>query len=558
MNIEQIRTELFLGRRIFDIPLRVTFYSRVSTGEEKQLDSLAHQSAYFESKIRQCQSWTFVPGYIDEGITGTRADKRPQFQKMICDAKAGAFDLILTKEVSRFARDIVDCVQTVRNLLRCEVGVMFEDINLNTMDKDAEFRLSVMAIVAQEESRKISERVKFGYRQTMKNGKRHGAAPPIGYRFNNENNGDSVDERRAKLVRYVFETYAKGELGTRRIADELAKRGFFNDAGNPYHPSTIERMIRNPVYMGYIVNGKTRKPSYREDKKIAAPREQWQLHYDPVRVPPLVSAQLWERANHVLAQRSRRMKGIDCTGKDAAGLGKYAYSGRIVCGEHGCTFHRCVSRWMAGNAPKQAEYWRCSLHKKYGQKRCCAPVLYKRDLDAVMRKLFSPLIPQLKDICTELSRALCFAQKQKSAIPEAEKRMAALQRRKNKLLDGWINGVVSDDDYQHACEQLQAQIRETQNLIAQSRTASAAQDTSSQNDSVFQQAMRNANLESEQMLDELVRCFVDKIVVKSKETLHDQASYLLEIWLKDTPSPVSFDLALCERTHLNPGRHTAP
>lgn len=188
-TIDEIRAELFCGKRIYDIPLHVTFYGRVSTDKDKQLDSLAHQAAYFENKIKDCPKWAYVPGYIDEGITSTRADKRPQFMRMVRDAKAGLFDLILTKEVSRFARDIVDCVQTVRDLLQYEVGVLIEDINLNTMEKDAEFRLSIMAIVAQEESRKTSERVKFGYRQTMKQGKRHGAAPPIGYRFREDNNG---------------------------------------------------------------------------------------------------------------------------------------------------------------------------------------------------------------------------------------------------------------------------------------------------------------------------------------------------------------------------------
>ena len=105
-NIEEIRTALFCGKRIYDIPLRVTFYGRVSTDEDKQLNSLEHQIAYFESKIKSCEKWEYVPGYIDEGITGTRADKRPQFLKMVRDAKAGAFDLILTKEVSRFARTV--------------------------------------------------------------------------------------------------------------------------------------------------------------------------------------------------------------------------------------------------------------------------------------------------------------------------------------------------------------------------------------------------------------------------------------------------------------------
>lgn len=562
-NIEEIRTALFCGKRIYDIPLRVTFYGRVSTDEDKQLNSLEHQIAYFESKIKSCEKWEYVPGYIDEGITGTRADKRPQFLKMVRDAKAGAFDLILTKEVSRFARDIVDCVQTVRELLRYDVGVLIEDINLNTMDKDAEFRLSIMAIVAQEESRKTSERVKFGYRQTMKEGKRHGATPPIGYRFNNENNGYHVDEQKSKLVRFVFEEYAKGELGTRRISELLVQKGFLNDAGNPYNPSTIERMIRNPVYLGYIVNGKTYKPHYREDKHIAIPRDKWQLYYDPVRVPPLVSEEVWEKANYVLRERSKRLDGVDCSGKDATGLGKYAYSNRIVCGDHGCGYHRSASRWTVDGVQKRVEYWRCCLYKKYGRKQCEAPILYKRDLDEIMRKLFSTLIPLLKDACGSLHGALAQAleEKQGEDIPELERQIVVLEQKKKKLLDGWMNNVVSDSDYQDMRKRLERQIEKLNERKSQSEKASVEPNVSAASFTIMQKAISNTNLDSEEMLDELVRCFVYKIVVKRKEDAEvsgKKVPYMLEIWLQNAQTPANFDLAQCARTHPNPGRHTVP
>lgn len=531
ITVDEIRAALLYGKRIVDLPLRVTFYGRVSTDEDRQLDSLSHQSAYFESKIKDCPNWTYVPGYLDEGITGTRMDLRPQFLNMVRDAKAGRFDLILTKEVSRFARDIVDCVQTVRALLKYEVGVLFEDINLNTMEADAEFRLSIMAIVAQEESRKTSERVKFGYRQTMKQGKRHGSAPPIGYLFREDNNGYSVDESKRGAVEYVFSEYAKGEKGFRTLSRELAERGFYSAAGKPYHCTTLGRMIRSPVYRGYIVNGKSHKPSYREDRKVQNPRAEWQLHYDPERVPPLVSEAVWEAANRVLDARGSRMDGIDCSSLDAFGNGRYAYSARILCAEHNCGYHRGVSRWTVGGEARRRELWRCSMYKQYGRKGCDAPVLHKDELDGIMRALFSPLIPLLNALLDPLSETL------KGRVPSrpSERELCALAQRKQKLLDGWLRGVLSDADYRTATERIEAQLAERRR---QTSDRTDAPDASA----ILRQASENAELESPEILDALVRRLIERIVIR-----RTPSACQMEITLYASERPIVLDLSLCLR-----------
>lgn len=548
-KLEEIRAELLLGKRIYDIPLRVTFYGRVSTDEEKQLDSLEHQAAYFESKIKDCRRWTYVPGYIDEGITGTRADKRPQFLKMVRDAKAGLFDLILTKEVSRFARDIVDCVQTVRDLLKYDVGVLIEDINLNTMEQDAEFRLSIMAIVAQEESRKTSERVKFGYRQTMKQGKRHGSAPPIGYLFREDNNGYSVDESKRSAVEYVFSEYAKGEKGLRTLSNDLAAKGICGNTGKPFPSSTLQRMIKNPVYLGYIVNGKTYKPSYREDRKIRNPRENWQLHYDPERVPPLVSEALWNAANRILEARGSRMTGIDCSPKDAYGNGRYAYSARILCADHNCWYHRAVSRWTADGNEHRREFWRCSMYKKFGRKGCSAPVLHRDELDEIMRELFSALIPLLKESCIPLSEALhaMLDGHDRSDVSALEKERRALEQKKNKLLDGWLNGVLSDADYRLASKKVTERLSDLTQKTEYEQKKDYS-DSAAQVIKIMQQTLINADLQSPEILDALVRRFVDRIVVRraeSDETADRNFAYQMEIWLYDSDRPVHHFSSLC-------------
>lgn len=562
-TIDEIRAELFYGKRIYDIPLRVTYYGRVSTDEDRQLDSLEHQSSYFESKIKDCPKWEYVPGYIDEGITGTRADKRPQFMKMVRDAKAGLFDLILTKEVSRFARDIVDCVQTVRDLLKYEVGVLIEDINLNTVEKDAEFRLSIMAIVAQEESRKTSERVKFGYRQTMKQGKRHGATPPIGYLFREDNNGYWIDQSKHGLVEYVFTEYAKGEKGMRTLSRDLAAMGFLGNTGKPFNPSTLERMIRNPVYKGYIVNGKTYKPSYREDRKIGKPREDWQLHYDPERVPPLVTDELWSAANRIIRERGSRMDGIDCSSTDAYGNGRYAYSSRILCADHDCGYHRAISRWRVKGVEHRREIWRCSMYKKYGRKECDAPLLRKDDLDDIMRQLFSTLIPLLKDSCIPLSQALHEVWDRQDRFDpfDLEEEKSILEQKKKKLLDGWMNNIISDADYQAANRKVTAQLVDLQKRIIEYERREDRSDNSLQIMKIMQQAFCNADLQSPEILDELVRRFIEKIVIQRAESNGNNSqkpAYNMEIWLYEAKNPVFFDLSLCMRTRPNPDRRTAP
>ena len=170
MDIRKIRAELRMGRPIYDLPLRVTFYARVSTDQDEQLNSLENQVQYYTELIRSKKNWTFVPGYIDEGISGTSTKKRDEFNRMIRDAKAGLFDFIITKEISRFSRSTLDSIKYTQELLEHNVGVFFQNDNINTLDTDSEFRLVIMAGVAQDEVRKLSERLKFGFRQAIKNG----------------------------------------------------------------------------------------------------------------------------------------------------------------------------------------------------------------------------------------------------------------------------------------------------------------------------------------------------------------------------------------------------
>ena len=159
MDIHTIRMEL-RTKSIYDLPLRVTYYARVSSESDEQLNSLGNQVSYYEDLIRRNFPWTFVPGYIDEGLSGISTKKRENFNRMIEDAAEGQFDLVITKEISRFARNTLDSIRYTRQLLSYGVGVFFQNDNINTFDEDAELRLSIMSSIAQDELRKLSSREK--------------------------------------------------------------------------------------------------------------------------------------------------------------------------------------------------------------------------------------------------------------------------------------------------------------------------------------------------------------------------------------------------------------
>ena len=214
MDIHSIRQMLRM-KSIYDIPLRVTYYARVSSESDEQLNSLGNQIGYYEEFIRKNSAWTFVPGYIDEGLSGISTKRRENFNRMVDDAEAGKFDLVITKEISRFARNTLDSIQYTRQLLNAGVGVFFQNDNINTFDEDSELRLSIMSSIAQDELRKLSSRVKFGHQQAIKQNVVLGNSRIFGYI---KNDGRLViDEEQAVMVRELFELYATDEYSMKQL-----------------------------------------------------------------------------------------------------------------------------------------------------------------------------------------------------------------------------------------------------------------------------------------------------------------------------------------------------
>lgn len=225
-------------------PRKVVFYGRVSTEHEAQLSALENQMQWYEDVARRYPNWQVVDKYIDEGITGTQAKKRPAFMKMIADAEMEKYDLIVTREVCRFARNTVDTLTHTRALKTLDIKVFFVDDNIWTMDGDGELRLTIMATLAQEESRKVSERVKAGQKISRDNGVLYGNGNILGY-DRKAKESYKINPEQAKTVRLIFDMYEQG-YGSLVIAKTLKERGCLTASGTTNWKSNfITRIIRN-------------------------------------------------------------------------------------------------------------------------------------------------------------------------------------------------------------------------------------------------------------------------------------------------------------------------
>ena len=279
---------------------KVAIYGRVSTEHEAQLSALENQLQWYDDQVKYHPNWTVCERYIDEGITGTQAKKRPAFLRMIEDARNGKFDLIVTREVCRFARNVVDTLVVTRELKGIGVEVFFIDDNIWTMDGDGELRLSLMATLAQEESRKTSERVKAGQKISRDNGVLYGNGNILGY----DRVGDTyiINEEQAETVRIIFDLYLQG-YGSMRIAKMLTEKKRKTASGIvKWNVSNIMRAIKNATYTGTKCYNKSRSNNFLEQKRINN-LDMSTYEYVEGDFPAIVSQEVWDKAQKIRESR---------------------------------------------------------------------------------------------------------------------------------------------------------------------------------------------------------------------------------------------------------------
>ena len=517
MDVRRLDEMQAQGRSIFDTELAVAYYARVSTDKDEQINSLGNQKRYFEDYIAANPRWTFAGGYVDEGISGTSVEGREQFLKMIEDAKRGRFDLIVTKEISRFARNTLDSLRYTRELLRCGVGVYFQNDNINTFDKDAELRLTIMSSIAQD-----------GFKRAQENSVLLGQNNLFGY--NKVDGRLEIVEPEAAVVREVFERYAAGELGLRAIANDLDSRGIRGRQGKPLTYSTLYGMIRNPKYKGCYAGRRYASRDYRDKRSYRLSADKWLVHKDD-RVPAIVPEALWEQANHLLASRGKTMKA-----HAQASQNRYAYSGKLICAKHSTTFHRHVYK---SKSRGEAECWNCRLYREKGKTGGCnSPTVYSRELDRILERVFEQITDERSAAVQEYIdnlRAFAAQQDNAPALAQVEQEIETVTRRKDKLLDLALAGALSNDEFKQRNEACNEQLA----ALEQQRTELQNADKTLEERIRRVENLRRTIEERWQMScgfsREMSKALVDHIVVDSDES---KTRISLDIFLTTGAEPI--------------------
>ena len=548
MDIRRIRGEMRMGRSIFDLPLRVTFYARVSTDQDEQLNSLENQVQYYTELIKSKKNWTFVPGYIDEGISGTSTRKRDDFNRMIRDAKAGLFDFIITKEISRFSRSTLDSIKYTQELLEHNVGVFFQNDNINTLDTDSEFRLVIMAGVAQDEVRKLSERLKFGFRQAIKNG--HVLGNDKLYGYDKKDCVLTINEEEAKIVRIIFDLYANHRYGTRKISQELLKMGYTSREGNAFNVLTIRHMLENPKYKGWYCGNKTQNIDYRTKKKAFLDESEWVMYPDPD-IPAIVSEELWDRANALYKERRNEMM---THSSGASYHNRYPYSTKIICEEHGTTFHRQVLTSAKGSK----EVWLCKVYRQQGKAACSAPQIRSSELDQIMAEIFTQMVKDKNAIIDSLVSVIANVPKEVDygrLLTHVEGEIAATKQKKDRLLDLHIAGAITIEEFKERNDSLNVQLKNQESQLAAVRQEQAKVGSRDLDIDAIRKELDKELSFTDGINSALVATILDKIIVKkesTKEEIH------LDIYLKLGQKFEAVYAPQAALTGINPPRSIMP
>lgn len=442
----------------------VASYCRVSTDHEDQANSFESQQRYFREYIDRQPDWELYEVYADEGITGTSTKKRIQFNRMLEDARAGKFKLILTKEVSRFSRNILDTITYTRELKALGVGVIFMNDGINTFSEDAELRLAIMASIAQEESRKTSSRVKWGQTRQMERGVVFGKSL-LGYDV--KDGKMNINPEGAEIVKLIYYKYAVEKKGTSVIARELREAGYKSYTGNAKWTNTsILRILKNEKYVGDLVQKKTYTPDFLDHKKKYNRGDEEMVclsnHHEPI-----IDRDLWNLTQEELKKRNRH--------GDASGhSNRYLFSGKIRCGMCGASF---VSRKKKRKDGSTYKKWGCFIATTEGKQRkdsqgndvgCNIGTMIQ---DEVATDMVKQAVSTLKidrqwmiDNVTKLATEAIMTAEQTGSDSEErlQHSIEQLQKKKETVLDAFFSKDITKDEMRAMNNRYDAELTDLQ------------------------------------------------------------------------------------------------
>lgn len=492
--------------------IRVAAYCRVSTDKTDQTNSLESQKRYFNEYINRNPLWKLYNIYVDDGISGTNTKKRAAFNQMIKDAKCGKFDLIITKEISRFARNILDSICYTRELKAIGVGVIFLNDNINTLDNDAEMRLAFLSTMAQEESRKTSERVKWGLRRQMENGVVLGR-DMLGYDV--RNGKLIVNEEGARTVRLIYHKFLDEGKGAHRIAKELREEGIKTSSRmKDWSYTVILRILRNEKYCGDLVQQKTYTPDYLTHQKK---RNHGEVETVTIRDhhEPIISRKRFEAVQRELERRKPSQSTVGTFAN------RYALSGKIVCAECGARFVRRQKKRKDGTFNVK---WVCAESQKNGGNHkdkdgenagCTANSIGDKDIKELLQRVTACAMSGRKDVTVRLIDTVESVVKTVGDNDNTillRKEIERCEEKKKKLLDMCLNGYIKAQEYKNAYDSLESQINDLEEKLIKEKSCVKTRGGKEKNIRDIKEYAQSIS-RGEEWSDAFYRNIVDKIVV---------------------------------------------
>ena len=506
---------------IHDGKKRVAAYCRVSTDSEEQLNSYEAQKSYYTQKIEDSPDWEMAGIYADEGITGTSLKKRTEFKKMITACKRGHIDLIITKSLSRFARNTVDCLETVRLLKANGIGVYFEKENINTLTESSEFLITLFSGFAQAESESLSKNIAWGKQKSAEAGKvDFQYKKMLGYRKGVDGQPEIVPEE-AEIIRRIYRRYLAGcSLG--QIKQELEQDNIPTaQKVERWSSAVIHNILTNEKYMGDALLQKT----YITDcitKKVKKNMGERPMYYVENNHPAIVSREMFDQVQKEMTRRSSKRKVLQKSGKTELGKysGKYALTELLVCGECGSPYKRVT--W-ARNGKKRI-VWRCVSRLEFGTKYCHnSPTLDESRLHNAILAAMNEYAAIRQEVCPDV---LAMVEEAKRAVSQAgamllelKKRMDAVSQEQSDVLDRLLANMADAElnarmkALTDEKEALKAQI-----LKVQQKEVSMAEQAAKRQQ--MWDSLKECSAGYTEFDDEFVRQIIQKITVEDAETIH--------------------------------------
>ena len=479
--------------------LRVAAYCRVSTDLDEQASSYASQIRSYTELISQHEGWELVDIYADEAASGTKTDKREDFNRLLADCRKGKIDRVLVKSISRFSRNTKDCLAALRELMRLGVTVQFEKENIDTGTLTTELMVSVSGSLAQQESMSISQNIRMGYRRRMERGEFIASSPPYGYRNAGGGRLEIVPEE-AEVIRWVFESYLNGQ-GIVTIAEEMNRRGVPKKHGEAaWIPYAVACWLRNEKYTGNTLCQKTFTTGF--PYISVKNRGEVDQFYIENSHPAIISQEIFDK---VQALRKKKKA-------PASAPSKFPLTRKMICGKCGATFYRTVDRHGANN-------WVCSGHKdgnRNGKGACPNLSVRERDIYTAFIRMYKKLRLHegiiLRPALDQMEALESAVQRENPAMLEVNRAIAQATEQNYKISKLRASGLLDADACAAKLAALDAQLTQ---LRAKRRRLLRNDDISEMADALRQtvETLHQGPEQLDEFDEELFNEMVEKIAV---------------------------------------------